>query len=283
MEGGPDGNPGPDASGRAAQREGRGRLGVAREPVRATRSRSRSRCCQSDDEQLGLEDVEQQDLRRHQHRRHGRAAVCRARSRRLVWQVGCAGDCRSVLGARIAQGNRNNLEDFEQQGFIKAVTGNRVEFDYDGIYKCVVDTVTRGRRRLDVPAAVAAIRCAVECRVCRWRLSARPGRTLHRQAEVEDRGRPGAGERRTASKIDASEPTRFSDHRRRWARPALRVRSPETARHARRPHDPPAQPRRVRQFGRDRRHRRRAAGGAWSPIRLTICGAVEAGRRRRGR
>jgi hypothetical protein len=47
-----------------------------------------------------------------------------------------------VLGARIAQGNRNNLEDFEQQGFITAVNGNRVEFDYDGIYKSVVDTVT---------------------------------------------------------------------------------------------------------------------------------------------
>jgi len=47
-----------------------------------------------------------------------------------------------VLGARIAQGNRNNLEDFEQQGFIKAVNGSRVDFDYDGIYQTIVDTVT---------------------------------------------------------------------------------------------------------------------------------------------
>jgi hypothetical protein len=47
-----------------------------------------------------------------------------------------------LLGARIAQGNRNNLEDFEQQGFIKAVNGTRVEFDYDGIYGSVVDTAT---------------------------------------------------------------------------------------------------------------------------------------------
>jgi hypothetical protein len=47
-----------------------------------------------------------------------------------------------VLGARIAQGNRNNLEDFEQQGFIRGVNGNRVEFDYNGIYKSVVDIVT---------------------------------------------------------------------------------------------------------------------------------------------
>ena len=49
-----------------------------------------------------------------------------------------------VLGARIAQGNRNNLEDFEQQGFIKSVAGNRVEFDYKGIYGSVVETVTVG-------------------------------------------------------------------------------------------------------------------------------------------
>jgi hypothetical protein len=47
-----------------------------------------------------------------------------------------------VLGARIAQGNRNDLEDFEGQGFIKSVSGNRVEFDYEGIYQTVVDTVT---------------------------------------------------------------------------------------------------------------------------------------------
>ena len=47
-----------------------------------------------------------------------------------------------LLGARIAQGNRNNLEDFEQQGFITRVTGDDVEFDYDGIYGSVVDIVT---------------------------------------------------------------------------------------------------------------------------------------------
>ena len=45
------------------------------------------------------------------------------------------------LGTRIAQGNRNDLEDFEQQGFIKGVNGDRVEFDYSGIYQNVVDTV----------------------------------------------------------------------------------------------------------------------------------------------
>ena len=30
-----------------------------------------------------------------------------------------------LLGERIAQGNRNNLEDFEKQGFIKSVAGDR--------------------------------------------------------------------------------------------------------------------------------------------------------------
>ena len=42
----------------------------------------------------------------------------------------------------LAQGNRNDLEDFERQGFIKRVNGDRVEFDYNGIYQSVVDTVT---------------------------------------------------------------------------------------------------------------------------------------------
>lgn len=46
-----------------------------------------------------------------------------------------------VLGSRIAQGNRNNLEDFEKQGFITSVNGEELEFDYDGIYGHVVDTV----------------------------------------------------------------------------------------------------------------------------------------------
>ena len=46
------------------------------------------------------------------------------------------------LGTRIAQGNRNNLEDFERQGFIANVNGDRVEFDYSGIYQKVIDSVT---------------------------------------------------------------------------------------------------------------------------------------------
>ena len=45
------------------------------------------------------------------------------------------------LGTRIAQGNRNDLEDFEKQGFIEGVEADRVDFDYSGIYQNVVDTV----------------------------------------------------------------------------------------------------------------------------------------------
>jgi hypothetical protein len=40
------------------------------------------------------------------------------------------------------QGSRNNIDDFEQQGFIKAATGESVDFDYRGIYRDVIDTVT---------------------------------------------------------------------------------------------------------------------------------------------
>jgi hypothetical protein len=40
------------------------------------------------------------------------------------------------------QGSRNDLEDFESQGFIKGVDGSRVEFDYRGIHQAMVKTVT---------------------------------------------------------------------------------------------------------------------------------------------
>ena len=40
------------------------------------------------------------------------------------------------------QGTRNDLEGFEQQGFIRRIDGNRVEFDYRGIYRDVLATVT---------------------------------------------------------------------------------------------------------------------------------------------
>jgi hypothetical protein len=40
------------------------------------------------------------------------------------------------------QGTRNDLAGFEQQGFITKVDGQDLEFDYRGIYRDVIDTVT---------------------------------------------------------------------------------------------------------------------------------------------
>jgi hypothetical protein len=40
------------------------------------------------------------------------------------------------------QGTRNDLTGFEQQGFIRRVDGDSVEFDYKGIYRDVISTVT---------------------------------------------------------------------------------------------------------------------------------------------
>ncbi len=40
------------------------------------------------------------------------------------------------------QGTRNDLPGFEAQGFITAVDGKRVEFDYRGIYRDVINSVT---------------------------------------------------------------------------------------------------------------------------------------------
>ncbi len=41
------------------------------------------------------------------------------------------------------QGSRNNLVDFEEQGFIKGIDGRgRIDFDYRGIYRDVINSVT---------------------------------------------------------------------------------------------------------------------------------------------
>jgi hypothetical protein len=42
----------------------------------------------------------------------------------------------------MGQGSRNDVDDFEDQGFIRNVEGQRVNFDYRGIHQRVVDTVT---------------------------------------------------------------------------------------------------------------------------------------------
>jgi hypothetical protein len=46
------------------------------------------------------------------------------------------------LGTRGFQGSKNDLEDFEQQGFITAVEGNRVRFDYRGVNQALVNMLT---------------------------------------------------------------------------------------------------------------------------------------------
>jgi hypothetical protein len=40
------------------------------------------------------------------------------------------------------QGSRNDLEGFEEQGFVKGVDGSRVTFDYRGIHQSMVKTIT---------------------------------------------------------------------------------------------------------------------------------------------
>jgi hypothetical protein len=44
----------------------------------------------------------------------------------------------------LGQGSRNDIDDFESQGFIKRVEGQRVEFYYRGIHHNVLETVSRG-------------------------------------------------------------------------------------------------------------------------------------------
>jgi len=43
---------------------------------------------------------------------------------------------------RVAQGTRNDLEGFQNQGFVEAIEGNRVEFDYSGLDEALMDGVT---------------------------------------------------------------------------------------------------------------------------------------------
>jgi hypothetical protein len=44
----------------------------------------------------------------------------------------------------MGQGSRNDVDDFEEQGLIKKVEGQRVRFDYRGIHDGLVDTLIVG-------------------------------------------------------------------------------------------------------------------------------------------
>src|SRR5688572_2779237 len=48
----------------------------------------------------------------------------------------------AMLGTRGAQGSKNNVDDFERQGFIEKVEGDKVYFEYRGLNQPLVDTVT---------------------------------------------------------------------------------------------------------------------------------------------
>jgi hypothetical protein len=48
----------------------------------------------------------------------------------------------ALLGTRGIQGSKNNIDDFERQGFIERVEGDKVYFDYRGLNQPLVDTVT---------------------------------------------------------------------------------------------------------------------------------------------
>ena len=47
-----------------------------------------------------------------------------------------------MLGGPGAQGSKNDVDDFVEQGFIKKADGDKVSFDYRGQYQTLVDTVT---------------------------------------------------------------------------------------------------------------------------------------------
>jgi len=48
----------------------------------------------------------------------------------------------TMLGTPGGQGSKNDLEGFEQQGFIEKAEGNKVRFDYRGMNQPLVDSVT---------------------------------------------------------------------------------------------------------------------------------------------
>ena len=60
------------------------------------------------------------------------------------------------------QGTRNDLPGFEEQGFIERIDGDSVEFDYKGIYRDFISTVTPAHVRWACERLSTAIGSAVE-------------------------------------------------------------------------------------------------------------------------
>ncbi len=84
------------------------------------------------------------------------------------------------------QGSRNNIDDFESQGFIKRIDERRVDFDFRTIYGLGDRSRATLRRALDGRAAQSHLRRAVGCRVQRRRLQPRGQGALHPEDQSED-------------------------------------------------------------------------------------------------
>ena len=61
------------------------------------------------------------------------ASLGKTSSSKLFWTFPMRG---------FGQGSRNDVEGFEEQGFIKGLDGERVRFHYNGIHNKIVETVT---------------------------------------------------------------------------------------------------------------------------------------------
>ena len=79
---------------------------------------------------------------------HATDPAMRPSRRFIVRDVGSSlGEARQFalfhrLGTRGLQGSKNNLDDFERQGFITAVNGNDVAFDYRGVNTPLINSLT---------------------------------------------------------------------------------------------------------------------------------------------
>ena len=98
---------------------------------------------QSHPQQLGLEDLEQQGVRPVRAGERGPPMVRGARPRASLGKTSYPGVLKWFRLRGFGQGTRNDLPGFEEQGFIKRIDPEYgPEFDYSGIYRDVIDTVT---------------------------------------------------------------------------------------------------------------------------------------------
>ena len=93
----------------------------------------------------------------------------------------------AMLGTRGSQGSKNDVDGFEQQGFIKKVDGDDVDFDYRGMNQALVDTVT-------VPDVIWACEQLARIPDGHWQAAFKAGaypqdgrRSLHQEDQREDR------------------------------------------------------------------------------------------------